>query len=80
MQRTANLCESDGLSSTLTLVTRRAPAFSRAISSSSGAIILHGPHQGAQKSTSTGTGDWTTARSKLSSLMLMGSDEFNLDC
>ena len=76
--RIPNLAESDGLSSTLTFVTRRLPAFSRAISSSNGAIILHGPHQGAQKSTSTGTGDWTTARSKLSSLMLMGSDEFIL--
>ena len=76
MQRMPNLFESDGLSSTLTLATRRAPAFSRAISSSSGAIFLHGPHQGAQKSTSTGIGDWMTARSKLSSLILMGSDEF----
>ena len=30
------------------------PASSSLISSSAGAIILHGPHQSAQKSTSTG--------------------------
>src|SRR6185312_1848083 len=32
-----------------------APTFSLAISSSTGATILHGPHHVAQKSTSTGT-------------------------
>jgi hypothetical protein len=32
----------------------RLPAFSAAISSSTGATMRHGPHQVAQKSTSTG--------------------------
>src|SRR4029078_1278097 len=43
-----------GFASTSILATVNCPAFSPAISSSTGAIILHGPHQVAQKSTSTG--------------------------
>ncbi|BBZ31160.1 hypothetical protein MMAD_54550 [Mycolicibacterium madagascariense] len=43
-----------GLASTSIFATVSAPAFSLAISSSTGAIILQGPHQVAQKSTSTG--------------------------
>src|SRR5882757_9327108 len=43
-----------GFSSTSIFATVREPAFSAAISSSTGATILHGPHQVAQKSTSTG--------------------------
>src|ERR1044072_301869 len=43
-----------GFASTSILATRRAPAFSVAISSSTGATILQGPHQVAQKSTNTG--------------------------
>src|SRR4029453_11143489 len=46
-------------------------AFSRATSSSSGAIILQGPHHSAQKSTITGLSLWVTSRSKLDSLRLM---------
>src|SRR5688500_1040724 len=41
-----------GFSSVLSLTTSRVSAWSRAISSRTGAIALHGPHQGAQKSTS----------------------------
>jgi hypothetical protein len=36
--------------------------------SSSGVSCLHGPHQVAQKSTSTGTFDWTTSLAKVSRL------------
>src|SRR6185369_509596 len=43
-----------GLASTSSLATVREPAFSPAISSRTGATILHGPHQVAQKSTRTG--------------------------
>src|SRR5262245_36456545 len=43
-----------GFASTSILATFSAPTFSLAISSSTGATILHGPHQVAQKSTSTG--------------------------
>src|ERR1700709_123219 len=43
-----------GLASTSSFATVKAPAFSAAISSSTGAIILHGPHHVAQKSTTTG--------------------------
>ena len=43
-----------GLASTSSLATVSEPAFSPAISSSTGATILHGPHQVAQKSTRTG--------------------------
>ena len=44
------------------------PAFSAAISSTTGATIRHGPHQGAQKSTSTGTSDSSTSAWKLLSV------------
>src|SRR5207237_3090604 len=54
-------------SSTFTFATLTAPAFSRAISSKSGAIILHGPHHSAQKSTITGLSLCITSRSKLDS-------------
>ena len=42
--------------------------YSNASSSMSGAIIRQGPHQGAQKSTSTGTGDLRTSSSKVASV------------
>src|ERR1700754_4264384 len=43
-----------GFASTSILATVSWPAFSLAISSRTGATILHGPHHVAQKSTSTG--------------------------
>src|SRR5438876_12135757 len=58
-------------SSTFTFATLTAPTFSRAISSSSGAIILHGPHHSAQKSTITGLSCCVTSRSKLDSLRII---------
>ena len=44
------------------------PAYSVASSSMSGAIMRHGPHHGAQKSTSTGTGLFRTSASKVASV------------
>src|SRR5919198_2298298 len=47
------------------------PFSSRAISSSAGAIILHGPHHSAQKSTSTGPAALSTSVSNDASLTWM---------
>src|SRR6266852_9461493 len=58
-------------SSTLTFATFTEPAFSRAISSSNGAIILQGPHHSAQKSTITGLSSCVSSRSKLDSSSLI---------
>src|ERR1051326_2562881 len=60
---------SAGFSSTLTLAIFTRPACSAAISSRTGASILHGPHHSAQKSTTTGRVDWRTSLSKLVSLI-----------
>src|SRR6185369_7759349 len=51
----------------LTLATRSLPAQLCATSSRIGAIILHGPHHSAQKSTSTGSLDFSTCSSNWSS-------------
>src|SRR5256885_16052389 len=48
----------DGLSSTLTLYTLASPASFWAAASTAGDMARHGPHQGAQKSTRTGSLDW----------------------
>src|SRR5208283_1623054 len=53
-------------SSMFTLPIITLPSYSSASSSRSGAIILHGPHHSAQKSTSTGTGDCKTCCAKFS--------------
>src|SRR5580692_10147614 len=37
-----------------------------------GAIILHGPHQGAHMSSSTGSGECSTSAEKLASVMVRG--------
>src|SRR6266853_1226674 len=71
MARMLYLNERLWFSSTLTLPTLIASAFSRAISSSKGAIILHGPHHSAQKSTTTGLSLCMTSRSKFDSSRLM---------
>src|SRR5262249_44692121 len=65
------LSERDWFSSTLTFATLTEPAFSRAISSKRGAIILQGPHHSAQKSTITGLSWCVTSRSKLDSSSLI---------
>ena len=68
MLMTSNRRVMSRLSSMLSLATSSFPACSEAISSSTGAIILHGPHHSAQKSTSTGTSEDLTCSSKLASL------------
>src|SRR5712692_4083304 len=56
-----------GSLSVLTLATSALPSYSLANSSTAGAIILQGPHHGAQKSTSTGIGDCKIVFSNASS-------------
>src|ERR1700733_7351955 len=56
------------LSSMLSLAISILPFCSPEISSRMGAIILHGPHHSAQKSTSTGVSANLTCSSKLASL------------
>src|SRR5438128_12139811 len=55
-----------GFSSVLSLPTLTRPAYSSASLSMVGVRARHGPHQGAQKSTSTGLSLWTTSCFQLS--------------
>src|SRR5881227_2316010 len=71
MARMLNLKDRLWFSSTFTLPTLTEPAFSRAISSISGAINLQGPHHSAQKSTRTGLSLLFTSRSKFDSVRVM---------
>ncbi len=61
-------CDRPGLASTSTLTTSTAPSYLAASFSISGATILHGPHQAAQKSTTTGRSDLSTSSSKFASV------------
>src|SRR5438552_18294431 len=74
MARMLYLNERLWFSSTLTFATLIMPFFSRAISSSKVAIILHGPHHSAQKSTITGLSLWITSRSKVDSSRLIAAE------
>src|SRR5579859_6355328 len=62
-------CES---SSVLILAIVIWPSYSPASSSRIGATARQGPHQGAQKSTTTGTSDFSTFCSKSASLIAIG--------
>merc|ERR1712078_372801 len=57
-----------GLSSVLSLTALSFPLYSSASSSTSGAIIRQGPHQGAQKSTRTGRSHFRTFSSQSASV------------
>ncbi len=52
---TAKVWATRGFSSTLTLASATAPLVSATAFSSIGPSVLHGPHQGAHRSTTTGT-------------------------
>src|ERR1039457_1116707 len=56
------------LRSTSILPTLTLPSYSPASSSTIGAIARQGPHQAAQKSTSTGLSDFNTSESKFASV------------
>src|SRR6478752_2105657 len=60
-----------GFSSMLSLVTVTLSPSSLAISSSAGAIIRHGPHHSAQKSTRTGPSAPSTSVAKLWSVTVL---------
>src|SRR5688500_14115616 len=60
--------------STSTFATFTEPSYSAAIWSMTGATCLHGPHHAAQKSTNTGTSEFRTSSSKVSTVTAMGSD------
>src|SRR5262249_22788803 len=68
-----------GFSSTFSLTILTLPPMAPAISSSAGAIIRHGPHHSAQKSTTTGSPDLSTSVSKVASETLP-TDMDNLVC
>src|SRR5687768_12378111 len=61
MPCTAKRAETDGASSTFTLITLSRPARPLAACSTPGAISRHGPHHGAQRSSSTGRRVSTTS-------------------
>ena len=60
IERASKRCASAGFSSTLTLITFRRPAYSRDSSSRMGLTNRHGPHHGAQRSTTTETAAWAS--------------------
>src|SRR5215211_7106457 len=68
IETTPSLNAYSWLSSILTLTTLTSDSRSPAISDSTGPIALHGPHQGAQKSTTTGLSDLITSDSKVASV------------
>src|SRR5262249_12426894 len=72
MERMPKLAASSGLWSTSTLATLNRSGFSDAISSRTGASARHGPHQFAQKSTSTGLSECDTSLSKVASVTWTG--------
>ena len=63
-----------GFAPTLNLAIFTLPCISVAISSSAGAIIRHGPHHSAQKSTTTGSLDSMTSVAQLASVTLAVAD------
>ena len=69
MPRMPNLGGVCGFSSMLILATLMRSWYSLAISSRIGAIILHGPHHSAQKSSSTGLSDFRTSCEKVASVV-----------
>src|SRR5437868_5210781 len=65
-----NLLASSGNCSVFTLVINQLPARSEATWAISGATFLQGGHQGAQKSTRTGSTEWLVAASKAAALLI----------
>src|SRR6267154_1400695 len=78
MPRTPYFIGVSGFSSILILATVTLPAILAAISSRAGAMLLHGPHHSAQKSTRTGPGARSTSASNELSVTLVGFIAFSL--
>jgi hypothetical protein len=72
MLRTLKRVAVAGFSSTLSFATCTRPAISAAISSSTGAIIWHGPHHGAHRSSITGSGERSTSAANVASVTVTG--------
>ena len=73
--RMPSRAETSCSSSLFTLRTRSSPAFLRPRSAKMGAAVRQGPHQGAQKSARTGTGEFRTAASSWAPVTARGSPE-----
>jgi hypothetical protein len=73
MPRTSNLAASPGYFSVSTFSTTALPGISTAVRATSGAAVRQGPHQSAQKSTSTGTGTSRMISSNKTSSTAKGS-------
>jgi len=69
IERMPSLLATAGFSSILSLTTLTLPFISEAISSRAGAIMRHGPHHSAQKSTTTGSAELSTSCSKVASVI-----------
>src|SRR6266850_8268416 len=65
--------------STSTLATFTLPWYCFATSSTTGATMRQGPHHSAQKSTRTGTFDWSTSESNVLSLTWMTESDIGQD-
>src|SRR5260370_13990500 len=78
MPRTPYFIGVSGFSSILILATVTLPVILAAISSRAGAMLLHGPHHSAQKSTRTGPGARSTSPSNELSVTLVGFIAFFL--
>src|SRR5262249_30626268 len=72
MLRTPKRDAVPGFSSMLSLAKRTRPAIEAARSSIIGVMIRHGPHQAAQMSTTTGSGERSTSAAKVASVTVMG--------
>src|SRR6478752_4586550 len=72
MLRTAKRAAVAGFSSTLSFVKRTRPAISDASSSIGGAIIRHGPHHAAHRSSTTGNGERSTTVEDVASVAVTG--------
>ena len=72
MLRTAKRAAVAGFSSTLSFVKRTRPAISDASSSIGGAIIRHGPHHAAHRSSTTGNGERSTTVEDVASVTVTG--------
>ena len=72
MLRTLKRAAVAGFSSTLSFANRTRPAISDASSSSTGAIIRHGPHHAAHRSSTTGSGERSTSAENVASVTVTG--------
>lgn len=78
MDRIPYLVAMSGLSSVFSFRHRTLPAYCFAISSIIGAIMRHGPHHGAQKSTNTGVSQFNTSSVHVASVTALATAETSM--